>query len=64
MEFKFGPNIGNDGSGENAVETRVDFVAERLKELLRQLGNAEVDEIEDVRRDFLGSSLSNAWGNW
>jgi hypothetical protein len=40
----------------------MDFVAEQLKGLLRRLNSADVDEIEDVLRYFLGSSFSNAWG--
>jgi hypothetical protein len=39
-------------------------VAERLKGWLRRLNSADVDEIEDIHRSFLGSSFSNAWGNW
>jgi hypothetical protein len=33
-----------------------------LKELLRRLNSADVDEIEDVPRYFIGSSFINAWG--
>jgi hypothetical protein len=39
----------------------VDFVAECLKGLPRRLNSADVDEVEDVPRYFLESSLSNAW---
>jgi hypothetical protein len=46
MEPKFVSDIGIGGSGENGVETSMDFVAERLKGLLRRLNCADVDEIE------------------
>jgi hypothetical protein len=38
----------------------MNFVAERLKGLLRRLNNADIDEIADVSRYFHGSSFSNA----
>jgi hypothetical protein len=41
------------------AETRMDFVGEHLKGLLRRLNSTDADEIEDVSRHVLGSSFSN-----